>query len=137
MLYAPEEIDNKRYLGHAHDPGGDRDRPVPLKSAQAPDFFGSDIPALSTVVPAPVHAEHSLKKHRQKDHVHADERGPKMHFPPEFIHHSTSRFRKPKIDTGKKSEDRSGRDNVVKMRDHVIGVVQIEVRGVERERDAS
>ena len=50
-----------------------------------------------------------------------------MHFAPEFAHHSAGRFRVPKINAGEDGENCSRRDDVMEMRDHVIGVVQIEI----------
>src|SRR5439155_15691072 len=97
---------------------------VPLEPGQTPNgVLIRHIPSLATIVPAPMHPGHSLQKHRQKDHVHADERRPEMHFPPELAHFSASCFREPVINAGKKSEDRAGRDDVVEMRDDVMGIV--------------
>ena len=59
-----------------------------------------------------------------------------MHLPPELVHPSPGRFREPVIDAGEEGEDRARRDDVMEVRDHVIGVVQVEIGGVERERDA-
>ena len=72
----------------------------------------------------------------QKNHVHTDERRPKMHLPPEFIHPSARRFWKPKIESREDGENRSRRHDVVKMRDYVIGVVQIKIGGTKSERDS-
>ena len=83
-----------------------------------------------------MHPGHSLQKHRQKDHVHTDERWPEMHFPPELAHFSASCFREPVINAGKKSEDRAGRDDVVEMRDDVVGIVQIKIGRIKCERNA-
>ena len=83
MLDAPEEINDERNLREPHDPCRPRNRRVPLKAGQSPNgVFVRNIPSLPAVVPAPVHPSHSLQKHRQKNHVHADERGPEMHFAP-------------------------------------------------------
>ena len=59
-----------------------------------------------------------------------------MHLPPEFIHYSTRRLREPKINSREDGEDRSRRDDVVEVRDHVIGVVQIKIGGIEGEGDS-
>src|SRR5215469_1813094 len=98
---------------------------VPLKPGQSPNrVLVRDAPSLSAVEPAPMHSCHALQKHWQENHVHADERRPKMHFAPELTHLSASRFRKPVIDTSEKSEDCARRNDVMEMRDHVIGIVQ-------------
>ena len=74
-----------------------------------------------------MHPEHSLQEHRQENHVHADERRPEMHLAPELVHHPAGRFREPIINPGEEREDRSRRDDVMEMRDHVIGVVQVKI----------
>src|SRR5207249_12273869 len=93
-----------------------------------------DAPSLTAVIPATVHSGHSLQKHRQKDHVHANEGGPEMHFAPKLAHLSASCFREPVIDAGKKSEDRARRDDVMEMRDDVVGIVQIKIGRRSEER---
>ena len=49
-------------------------------------FSLGKIPALTAIVPAAMHAQHSLQKHRQENDVHADERRPEMHLAPELVH---------------------------------------------------
>src|SRR4029450_11140959 len=93
-------------------------------------------PSLPTVIPAPMHSGHPLQEHGQKNDVHTDKRRPEVHFSPELAHLSTGRFRKPVIDAGEEPEDRSRRHDVMKMRDDVVGVVQIEVAAVEGKRNA-
>jgi hypothetical protein len=83
---------------------------------------------LAAVIPAPVHPGHSLQKHRQENHVHANQRRPKMHFAPKLVHHSAGRFGEPVINARKDRENCSRRDDVVKMRDEVVSIVQIKVR---------
>src|SRR5262249_36608601 len=63
------------------------------------------------------------------------ERGPEMHFAPELAHSSASRFREPVIDACEESEDRARRDDVMKVGDHVISVVQIEICRIKCQRD--
>src|ERR1043166_6450485 len=58
-----------------------------------------------------------------------------MHFPPEIVHLSASRFREPIIDTGEQAENRAGRDDVMKMGNHVVGVVQVKIGRVEGQGD--
>src|SRR6266508_5367662 len=82
-----------------------------------------------------MHPSHSLQKHRQKNDVHADERRPEMHFAPELVHLSASCFREPIIDTSEQSEDRAWRNDVMKMRDDVIRVVQIKIGRIKRQWD--
>src|SRR5260370_37637222 len=61
VLDAPEEIDDERNLGQSHDPRCPRDRLVPLESSQSPNgVIAGYAPALPTIVPTPVHAEHPL-----------------------------------------------------------------------------
>src|ERR1035438_9583715 len=50
-----------------------------------------------------------------------------MHAAPKFVHHAPGYFRKPKIHAGEQRENRARRDDVMKMRDDVIGVVQIQI----------
>src|SRR6266403_2861714 len=99
-------------------------------------MFTGDIPALAAVVPTSMHSEHSLQKHRQKDYVHADERGPEMHLPPELVHHPPGRFGEPIVDARKQGEDRTRRDDVMKMRNDVVGVVELEIGRIKGEWDA-
>ena len=107
---------------------------VPMETAQAPHLLRGESPALAAIVPAAVHPEHALQKHRQENHVHADERGPEMDLAPEVVHLSPGRFREPIIDAGEDREDRSRRHDVMEMRDHVIGVVQVKISAVEGQR---
>ena len=58
-----------------------------------------------------------------------------MHFAPELAHLSASRFWEPVIDAGKKSEDRARSDDVMEMRDDVVGVVQIKIRRIKCKRN--
>src|SRR5436190_23979817 len=99
-------------------------------------MVAGNVPALPAIVPTPMHAQHPLQKHRQKNHVHADERRPEMHFTPKLVHHSASGLRKPVIDTSKQTEDGAWSDDVMKMRDDVIGVVQIQIGRIKCQRNA-
>src|SRR6266404_8702353 len=92
---APKEIHDERNLSEPHQPSGCRDWNVPTKTGYAPDLFAGETPALATIVPTPMHPEHPLEKHREKNHVHQNERRPKMHFAPKLVHHSSSSFGKP------------------------------------------
>src|SRR4029077_14965783 len=95
-LDAPKEIDDERNLSEPHDPRCPGDRLVPFEAGQSPDrMVIRQVPSLPAVIPAPMHPRHSLQEHRKKDRVHADERGPEMHFPPELAHLSPGRFREP------------------------------------------
>ena len=58
-----------------------------------------------------------------------------MHLAPELIHHSAAGFREPIIDPGKERENGAGRNDVMEMRDDVIGVVQIEISRIKRQRN--
>src|ERR1044071_1666745 len=99
---------------------------IPLEPCQTPNrVFGCNRPALSSVIPPTMHAGHSLQKHGKKNHVHADECRPKVHLTPKIVHLSTGRFREPIVNTCKKSEDRPRRNDVMEMRDDVVGVVQV------------
>src|SRR5437764_15335668 len=100
-------------------------------------MFTGDVPALAAIVPTPMHSEHSLQKHRQKNHVHADERGPEMHFSPELVHHPAGRFGEPIVDACEQREDRAWRHDVMEMRDHIISVMEIEIGGIKCQWDAS
>src|SRR5438046_4528106 len=83
-----------------------------------------------------MHTSHSLQKHRQKNHVHADKGRPEMHFAPELTHLPASRFREPVIDAREESEDCARRHDVMKVRDHVIRIVQIKIGRIKCQRDA-
>ena len=101
---------------------------IPLKPSQSPDrVLVRQIPSLTAVIPAPMHPGHALQEHRKKDHVHADQRGPEMHFPPELAHLSAGRLREPEVNAGEQSEDCARRNDVMEMRDDIIGVVQIKI----------
>ena len=82
-----------------------------------------------------MHAEHSLEKHRQKNDVHAYERRPEMHFAPKLIHGTTGGLGEPIVDSGEEREDRPRRDDVVEVRNDIIGVVQVKIGGIERKRN--
>src|SRR5258705_1799561 len=84
-------------------------------------------PPLPALLPPPMHPGHSLQEHWKKNHVHADERRPKMYFAPEIVHLSAGRLGEPVINAGEKPEDCARRNDVMEMRDDVIGVVQIKV----------
>ena len=110
---------------------------VPLKTSQSPNcVLVRDAPSLSAIVPASMHSGHPLQKHRQENQVHANERWPKMHFAPELAHLSASRFREPIIDASEESEDCARRNDVMKVRDDVIGIVQIKIGRIKCQRDA-
>src|ERR1700694_236765 len=59
-----------------------------------------------------------------------------MHFAPELVHFSTGRFRIPIINSREQSKERSRRYDVMEMRDDVVSVVEVEIGGVKRQRDA-
>src|SRR6185436_5548779 len=97
-------------------------------AGQSPDgMVIRHVPSLPAVIPAPMHPRHPLQEHRKKDRVHADERRPEMHFPPELAHLSPGRFWEPEVNTGEKPEDCARGNDVMEMRDDVVSVVQIKV----------
>ena len=59
-----------------------------------------------------------------------------MHFAPELAHLSASRFREPIIDASEESENCARRNDVMKVRDDVIGIVQIKIGRIKCQRDA-
>src|SRR3954469_1700071 len=59
-----------------------------------------------------------------------------MHLTPKLVHHPASGLRKPVIDTSKQTEDGAWSDDVMEMRDDVIGVVQIKIGGIKCQRNA-
>src|SRR5207237_10165074 len=54
-----------------------------------------------------------------------------MHLAPEIVHHSASRLREPIIDSGKEGKNSARRNDVVKVRDDVVSIVQIEIGGIK------
>ena len=57
-----------------------------------------------------------------------------MQFPEEVVHEATRHFRIPMINPGEKGEDRAWSHHVVKVRDHVVGVVQRQIDKGEGQR---
>ena len=90
----------------------------------------------AAVVPAAMHARHTLQEHREKDAVDEDQRAPEMHTPEELVEHPPGGFRVPVIDAREDRENRARRDHVVEVTDDVVGVVQVEIDGIEGQRDA-
>src|SRR4029077_3092377 len=137
VLDAPKEIDDERNLSEPHDPRCPGDRLVPFEASQSPNRVRiRKGPSLPAVIPAPMHPGHSLQEHRKKDRVHADQRRPEMHLPPEVAHLSAGRFREPIVNAGEKPEDCARRYDVMEMRDDVVSVVQIKIGGIKRQRNA-
>src|SRR5688572_23725946 len=66
------------------------------------------------------HTNHSHCVHGNKDAIDADECYPEVEFPHAFMHEASKHFRKPKIQCGKHTEDRShAHDQVEVCRDEV------------------
>src|SRR5205823_14915760 len=82
-----------------------------------------------------MHPGYALQEHRKKNYVHADERRPEMHLAPEIIHFSAGRFREPVINAGEKPEDCAWRNDVVEMRDDIVGIVQIKIGRIKSQRN--
>src|SRR5262249_44617181 len=132
MLDAPEEINDERNLGETHDPRRPRNGMVPLKARQSPNgVFIRQVPPLPAVIPTAMHSCHSLQEHRKKNQIHADERWPEVYFPPEITHLSPGRLREPVINACEQSEKRARCNDVMEMGDDIIGVVQVEIRGIK------
>src|SRR5215470_15789340 len=91
------------------------------------------VPTLPAVIPASMHSGHALQKHREKDHIHADQGRPEMHFSPELAHLSSRRFWEPEVNAGEQSEDGARRYDVMKMRNDVVSVVQEKIGGIKRQ----
>ena len=83
---------------------------------------------------AAVHAHQSDREHRHEDQVHAHERTPEVNLAEGLVQRPAGDRRIPEVNAGKEREHGAGRDQVVKMRDHVIGIVQRHVAGGEPER---
>src|SRR5580704_15517834 len=66
--------------------------------------------------------------HRHKNAINADERQPEMPLAERVVHHAAEHFRKPEISGCKHPEDRCHRHHEVKMGDHEICAVQIDVQ---------
>ena len=58
-----------------------------------------------------------------------------MHFAPEIVHLSARCLREPVINAGEKPEERAWRDNVMEVRDDVIGIVQIKIGRIKCQRN--
>src|SRR4051812_13177582 len=54
-----------------------------------------------------------------------------MNFPPKFTHHSTSDLWKPEVDSSKQRKNGSRRNDIMKMRDDVIGIVQVQIAKIK------
>src|SRR5437867_2716846 len=59
-----------------------------------------------------------------------------MHFAPKLAHLSASCFREPVIDAGKNTEERYRHDEVMEIIDDVVGIVQIKIGRIKRQRNA-
>ena len=69
----------------------------------------------------------SQQVHWHEGGVGAKQRDPEMQPTQTFIHHSTKHFGKPEIGGGKDGKHAGHRHDQVKMRDHEICVVQVNI----------
>ena len=88
------------------------------------------------IVETPGDSRQALDEHREKDPVHAGQSPPEVHLAPEIIHLAAEPFREPIIDSPHQRDDASGDDHVMKVPDHVIGVVQVNVGHGQTQRQA-
>src|ERR1700730_12084490 len=77
-----------------------------------------------------------LPQHRKEDDVDTDEGTEEVNPAEQGVHLAAGRLREPVVDACKQREDRTRRDDVVKMSDHVIGIVEVDVRGCKPERQS-
>ncbi len=57
-----------------------------------------------------------------------------MQLPERFTHHATGVLRIPVVDTGKQAKDRPWCHHIVEVTNHVVGIVQVQIRQTERQR---
>ena len=92
--------------------------------------------ARAGVIQPAVHAHQADHEHRHEDQVHADERSPEMHLAEPLVEHAAGDAREPVVDAREQREHRPRCDQVVEVRDHVIGIVQRDITGRETERES-
>ena len=76
-------------------------------------------------------SSHTQDEERQEDEVEGNDGSPEVNLPERFVHHSSGRLREPEIHARKQAEQSSRRHHVVEVRDHVVTVMQHQVREVE------
>src|SRR5688572_10518207 len=96
----------------------------------------NELPARTSVVPPAMHSRHALNEHRHENPIHADKRAEEVNAPPEVIELPAGGLRIPVINTRKNGEDRARRDDVMKVGDDVIGIVEIKTDRVKGQGDA-
>src|SRR5690606_1905894 len=67
------------------------------------------------------------KVHGEENEIRTDEGHPKVEITQFLIHHPPEQFRKPVIRTGQHSENRCTPHHQMKMGDHKIGVMQVDI----------
>ena len=120
LEHAPEKIDHKNKLRRNRDDGCVGHELVNRHQLlQVRHFRILRISPRST--------RHAQVVHRHEDRVRSRERQEEVHSSPGLIHHPSKHFRKPVISRRKHSKDCRHAHDQVKVSDHKIGIVQLNV----------
>jgi len=128
-LMLQKKLMMKGNLSEPHDPRCPGDRLVPFEAGQSPRRYAhspGSIPARRPYQRRCIPAM-PCKNIGRKIAFMQISVGQKMDFSPELAHLSAGRFREPIVNAGEKSEDCARRNDVMEMRDDVVGVVQIKI----------
>ena len=84
----------------------------------------------------PWHAEQAEHVLRQEREVEADEHQPEMDLPEPLVEQPAEHLRPPVVDAAEDGEDGAAEEDIVEMRNDVVGVVHLPVDGEGRQEDA-
>ena len=73
---------------------------------------------------------------RIEGQMETDREQPEMPKPKFFVEHSTERFRVPVIEEGKNPIEDAAHDDVMKMGDHKVRIIQLPIEGSHAEHDS-
>src|SRR5579872_6971337 len=82
------------------------------------------------------HAAQPEKMQREESNVEADEEQPEMPLSQSRVRHSSGHLREPEIDTGEHRKESAGNQHIVKMSDHKVGIVYLQIDGHGSQHDS-
>ena len=82
------------------------------------------------------HAPETEEVHGKKSKIETDKEKPKMNFAEGFIKHPPGHLGNPVIQAGKHREESAANQDIMKMRDDKIAVMDLKVHGNRRKHDA-
>src|SRR5581483_3032213 len=91
---------------------------------------------LGRVGDPPHHAAEADQMHGTENQIEKNERQPEMNLAQGFVHQPAEHLGEPEIESGEAAEENVADQRVVKMRDHEVGVVNVDVHGSRAIEDA-